>query len=138
MILRIRRFKEIYDGTIGRFSLVSAENVELLSGCTLEPMGEDTTVPNQDRRIPQGVYRATWDIYSPKFRRHLPTLSNKKVPASRRILIHTGNCPKDTDGCIILGSSFTEAGVWNSRDTFAKFEAIVKRDDFIVEIENEL
>lgn len=136
--LKIKRFKEIVDGTIGKFCLLSSENVELLSGYTLEPAGEDTLKAGQDKRIPQGRYHATWKIYSPKFKRHLPTLFNDEVNKARRILIHSGNIPDHTSGCILLGGNYTNGGVWNSRDTFAKFEAIVKRDDFIVEIENEL
>ena len=63
---------------------------------------------------------------------------NDKVSKTRRILIHSGNIPEHTSGCILLGGNYTDDGVWNSRAAFAKFEAIVKRDDFMVEIENEL
>ncbi|QKF86105.1 hypothetical protein CBLAS_0920 [Campylobacter blaseri] len=135
MYLEIKRFKEIYDGTIGAFSLFDEDNKLLLSGFTLEPSGPDTVMPNQDRRIPEGAYKAIWE-YSPKFNRFLPVLFNEKVSKDRRILIHYGNYPKDTEGCILFGDSYNNSGVFNSRDMFANFEKEIKRDEFKINIIN--
>lgn len=42
MKLIVERIKDIYDGTIGRFRLVSQDRRVLLEGFTLEPAGPDT------------------------------------------------------------------------------------------------
>ncbi len=48
-------------------------------------------------------------------------LFNDDVPADRYILIHIGNYPKDTDGCILLGSSKGKDFVGNSTNTVFAF-----------------
>ena len=131
----IKRVKEIKDATIGVFSIFDELGNELLTGYTLEPAGPDTTVPNLDKRIPQGRYNAVWS-YSPKFKRRLPLLSNELVSKDRRILIHSGNYGKDTSGCIIIGSDLGKNGIFNSIKKFKEFLEVVKFDDFIVEIDN--
>ena len=52
--------------------------------------------------IPAGRYKVIMS-YSPKFKKTLPLLLN--VPAFSRILIHTGNTAKDTQGCILCGKN---------------------------------
>ena len=71
----------------------------ILKGYTLEPAGGDTTSRGLDRRIPEGMYRIDWHN-SPKFGRFLPLVWNNDVPKDRYILIHSGNYPKHTEGCI--------------------------------------
>ena len=68
MKLIVERFKEIYDGTMGRFRLVSQDRRVLLEGFTLEPAGPDTVERGRDKRIPAGVYQTTWHE-SDKFQR---------------------------------------------------------------------
>lgn len=131
----IKRVKEIKDATIGVFSIFDELGDELLTGYTLEPEGPDTTVSNQDKRIPQGRYSAVWS-YSPKFKRKLPLLFNESLNKDRRILIHSGNYGKDTSGCIIIGSDLGKNGIFNSIKKFKEFLEVVKFDNFIVEIDN--
>lgn len=52
--------------------------------------------------IPAGRYKVIMS-YSPKFKKNLPLLMN--VPAFSRILIHSGNFSKDTQGCILCGEN---------------------------------
>ena len=59
MKLTIRRYKDIEDGTIGKFELVGVNTV-LMTGYTLEPAGPDTTERGKDRRIPAGLYSVVW------------------------------------------------------------------------------
>lgn len=140
MILTIRRFKQTRTDTTGSFELKSGDEV-LSTGYTLEPKGDDTIEPNQNRRIPQGVYDVIWS-HSPRFNRALPLLFNDEVPKNRHILIHTGNTYKDTQGCILVGDT-TGLGVdfasrlFNSRAKFKELESFLKRNDFKVEIINE-
>ena len=59
--LTITRFKNISDGTIGKFELHEVDEKPLLSGYTLEPAGEDCVTPGRDLRVPQGVCGAAWE-----------------------------------------------------------------------------
>nr|WP_236861277.1 DUF5675 family protein [Campylobacter sp. RM16192] len=100
--LYIDRTRNIKDATVGTFELKDG-SITLLKGVTLEPAGEDTVTPNKDKRIPEGEYNATF-YRSPRFQRRLPILYNEKVSKDRHILIHNGNFPDDTLGCILVGS----------------------------------
>ena len=136
MILEIVRFKEIDDMTLGRFVLHDGERVVLI-GYTCEPAGPDTTESGMDRRIPQGQYQIAWHD-SPKFRVRLPLLWNELVPKSRCILIHVGNTGRNTEGCVLLGTSLGEYGVKNSRAALSALLAAVKGREFEVQIKNEI
>lgn len=134
MVLTIKRFKDIYDGTIGEFALVDQYRI-LMQGNTLEAAGPDTIEPNKDRRIPKGEYKVIWHD-SPRMKERLPLLYNELVPKSRAILIHRGNFPKDTEGCILLGDGYDEKGVYNSKVTMNKFMGFVKDKEFTVVIKD--
>lgn len=136
MTLEIIRFKEIDDMTLGRFVLHDGEKVVLI-GYTCEPAGPDTTTCGMDRRIPQGRYQTAWHE-SPKFRARLPLLYNEQVPKSRCILIHSGNNGRNTEGCVLLGTSLGEYGVKNSRTALGALLAAVKGQEFAVQIKNEI
>ena len=136
MVLEIVRFKEIDDMTLGRFVLRDGEK-EVLKGYTCEPAGPDTTQSGMDRRIPQGRYQIAWHD-SPKFRARLPLLWNELVPKTRCILIHSGNNGRNTEGCVLLGSSLSEHGVKNSRTALGALLATVKGQEFAVQIKNEI
>ena len=136
--LEINRFKEIYDGTLGIFTLYKCfENEErpVFKGYSLEPAGPDTTDSGKDRRIPEGKYNVKW-LPSPRFKRTLATLYNEKVPESRRILIHVGNYPKNTEGCILLGRTFNTQGVFESTSAVNEFHDWCLNKDLIVTIKN--
>lgn len=135
MKLIVERIKDIYDGTIGRFRLVSQDRRVLLEGFTLEPAGPDTVECGRDKRIPAGVYQTTWHE-SDKFQRLLPLLFNEKVPKDRCILIHSGNVPKDTQGCILLGNKADEYGVSDSKRALEEFIRLTFKKEFQVEIIN--
>lgn len=61
--------------------------------------------------IPSGRYQIT--LYpSPHFGRMMPMLNG--VPGRSYIEIHFGNYPGESDGCILVGDSFSTDAVWNS------------------------
>ena len=61
------------------------------------------TLENAAKAIPTGGYNIE-NSKSPKFKRELPLLYSKVVPASRGIRIHVGNdAIKDSSGCVLVG-----------------------------------
>lgn len=54
--------------------------------------------------IPVGTYKVVM-TYSPHFGRDLPELLD--VPGRTSIRIHPGNIPAESDGCILVGQSYT-------------------------------
>lgn len=65
--------------------------------------------------IPRGTYKVLI-TYSNRFRRELPLLLD--VPGFEGVRIHPGNSAKDTEGCILVGSTRQKDFVGNSRATF--------------------
>lgn len=83
--------------------------------------------------IPTGTYHITLDVVSPKYSKRsaynfcqgkVPRLLD--VPGYDGILIHIGNYPKDTEGCILVGYNTQVGAVLNSTTTFKNFYAIIK------------
>lgn len=82
-------------------------------GYGLEPVKrEDGLKP---RCIPPGTYDLTIR-WSPRFNRLMPHVEN--VPGFDGILIHWGNYPKDTEGCLLVGMTKSLDFVGNSRAAF--------------------
>jgi len=85
--------------------------------------------------IPAGTYEVAI-TFSNKFQRFLPLLMN--VPKFDGIRIHTGNTPKDTLGCILVGQNKGVDSISNSRLAFAplfeKLQAIVRTEKIFIEI----
>ena len=136
MKIKINRFKNIPDGTIGKLTITD-DGKRLFECFTLEPAGADTTQSGKDRRIPAGRYQMQWHN-SPSQRRICPLLWNESVPKERYILIHPGNFPKDTAGCILVGDGHSAAGVTNSVKTFnALFKICIGKHIEFIEITSE-
>ena len=68
--------------------------------------------------IPSGRYEVVLR-YSPHFKRETPWI--KDVPGYQWILIHAGNNPKHTRGCVLPGENKIKGKVINSR----KYEDII-------------
>ena len=136
MKLQITRFKNIKDGTLGKFELFFNGRI-FLEGYTLEPAGPDTTARGKDRRIPAGLYQIVWHR-SARFNRVLPVLFNEQVPKDRYLEIHAGNHPKHTEGCILVGKWANDEGVFESVKTLEALLSFIQGKDLEVEIVNDI
>lgn len=79
--------------------------------------------------IPSGTYQIRMDIISPKYSLKSWYINNchgarvprlMDVPGYSGVLIHTGNTPADTDGCILVGINDVTGQVTKSKETFLK------------------
>lgn len=83
--------------------------------------------------IPTGRYRLTVDKVSPKYSLKAKWMQYNKalmpriedVPGFVGILIHTGNKPKDTDGCVLVGENKIKGELIRSEETFKKLYPIL-------------
>jgi hypothetical protein len=96
--LHLVRYKHLPTATIGKLEVVVDGHSETFA--TLE-------LPYDDNRsnhscIPCGTYKLNFE-FSNKFVRNLWEL--KGVPDRAEIKIHAGNTPKDTNGCILVGTT---------------------------------
>ena len=60
------------------------------------------TLENAAKAIPTGGYNIE-NSKSPKFKRELPLVYNKDVPAKRGVRIHVGNTYKESSACVLVG-----------------------------------
>lgn len=86
--------------------------------------------------IPFGRYKVTLNIQSPKYSKkkqyekcngYLPRLLN--VPCWEGVLLHIGNYPADSLGCILVGYNEIKGAVVNSTTAFWKLYNILKKAD---------
>jgi hypothetical protein len=81
---------------------------------TLEDVVRPKKIPGETA-IPAGTYKVIVNM-SNRFKRLLPLLLN--VPGFEGVRIHTGNTDKDTEGCILVGTTRSLDFVGNSRVAF--------------------
>lgn len=111
MNLELKRISFGENCTIGRLSVDGRFLCYTLEDKVREVIGEPVAgwkVQNETA-IPTGVYPVTITM-STRFRTRLPLLLN--VPGFTGIRIHTGNSSKDTEGCILVGSTWDGKSGW--------------------------
>lgn len=126
LLLNRKYFKPTY--TIGTLGYTDRDGAEHAVCDTLEPASAHTRQGNSLRYIQfkKGLgYRAvpcgTYEVRmaeSRRFGRRLPRLTG--VPGFRGVLIHEGNYPTDTRGCILPGWNRRRGMVCGSRSALAK------------------
>lgn len=88
--------------------------------------------------IPTGTYSITLNVISPKFKDRswakfcngkLPRLLN--VPGYDGVLIHVGNKPEDTLGCILVGYNKIKGQLINSTEAFKKLYSVLGKSPTI-------
>ena len=110
MNLLLRRFQRTDQSTIGRLYLD-----DQVVCYTLEDAVRDEKIYGQTA-IPAGTYQIIV-TFSPHFQQDLPLLVD--VPNYEGVRIHPGNTAADTEGCILVGTSYGDDVVNNSRAAFA-------------------
>lgn len=100
------------------FSSVSTDGILFADGLalcnTLEPAIGKKVKYGKGCCIAPGIYSVDFH-YSPKFGKYMLTLCG--VRGRSGILIHSGNTPKDSAGCILVGKRENVGVLANSRDT---------------------
>ena len=84
--------------------------------------------------IPTGIYRLDMDTFSQRFGGQtyyrntcggrLPRLD--KVKGYNGVLIHCGNIPADTSGCILVGQNKVVGQVIKSQETFKRLYSLIR------------
>ena len=103
----------------------STQGVLFINGnvecATLEDIPREVKVYGETC-IPAGRYEVVV-TFSNRFKQDMPLLL--KVPGFEGVRIHSGNTDKDTEGCILVGTSAGQDIVYNSRIAYRKlFEKI--------------
>nr|WP_324173000.1 DUF5675 family protein [Sulfurimonas sp.] len=119
------RVKRKWETTKSTTSEITIDNTDF-SAFVLEENGPSTATPDLDRRIPTGTFNLIWH-YSKQYNGYLK-LYNDVVPASRGILIHIGNNPTNTAGCLLVGNTKAKNFVGDSINAHSKFlNTVIKK-----------
>lgn len=123
MRLQLIRFKSGDKYTIGSLNELYPEKKFLCF--TLEDGFNEEKVYGETR-IPPGKYNVTLRTvggkhtqYSQKFPTfHKGMLWLRDVPNYEYVLIHIGNYPQDTEGCILVGNTYSDGFIGSSTDAY--------------------
>lgn len=116
----------------GRYLMDTLEDKDrgLTSDMTLEEI--KSIKKYGETAIPTGTYKVNMNVVSPKFKDRswakpyggiLPRLEN--VKGFEGVLIHVGNKPEDTLGCILVGQNKTKGMVVNSTACFNQLMSLL-------------
>ncbi|CAB4216879.1 hypothetical protein UFOVP1590_3 [uncultured Caudovirales phage] len=118
MKLTVERFEYGTDYCIGRLYIDGVYFCYTLEDKVREVIGRPTVMwkVTGETAIPEGTYDLVID-YSPHFKKKLPHILD--VPGFEGVRLHSGNSPKDTEGCILVGQTWSGNNfIGNSRLVF--------------------
>jgi hypothetical protein len=126
MNLLLQRGRATFASTPGRLTFADAP----ATFYTLEPY---------PKCIPAGTYKVVI-VPSPRFGRDMPRLLDVPGWPNNDVLIHWGNYPDDTEGCILVGLTEEPDFVGSSREAFAqlypKLEGPAAAGDLTITVED--
>lgn len=138
MQITINRFAKLPGYTIGHLyvdGVYFCDTLEDTDRGLQQSMSEEqiraVKVPGKTA-IPAGTYAVTLAVQSPRFKSSkqyafckgfLPRLID--VPGFDGVLIHIGNKPEDTEGCLLVGENKAKGQVLKSAETFRRLYAIM-------------
>lgn len=122
MKLRVERRFLKPEYTIGRLEVDGKYFCDTLED-RVRDLSREKKIPGETA-IPAGIYDVVVNI-SPRFKRKLPRLLN--VPGFEGILIHRGNTPGDTAGCILVGENKAKGRVINSTPYELRLTEMIER-----------
>ena len=135
MKLLLKRDEFHSDRTIGQ--LFVGDEFECY---TLEDVVREGPKVPRETAIPTGTYEVILNE-SPRFKKVLPRLVD--VPGFTGILIHGGNGPEDTSGCILVGDEIVDGRIKAGTSTPAISRLIsmlltakLKNEDIMIEVRN--
>ena len=128
-LIRLRRTAHLPGGTEGVLFFPAESGQSPMA--TLEPPASGA-----HPAIPAGEYALRLDVVSPRFARsprrwsaawgaRLPRLM--QVPGREGILIHPGNRPADSSGCVLVGRAAGVLRLADSVDTFHRLMQVLHR-----------
>lgn len=122
------------DSTIGEFIITDEKGQELFKCFCVENIGPSTDTPRQDKRIIARPYKLYWtesSVALPKeFAPRCISLYTDELPSfkDRRIHIHIGNYPQDTEGCLLLCYTDNKNGTGGrSTDAVRDFYTLIEK-----------
>lgn len=130
MKLLLKRIALLPNYTIGKLYIDDKYYCDTLED-TVRDLNKNGTFDNGESKIysktaiPYGTYHIVVN-HSPKFKRLLPRLLD--VPQFDGILIHRGNTPADTAGCILVGENREKGKVLNSTPYEIKLVELLKNE----------
>ena len=92
------------------------------------------TLENRSKMIPAGGY-VVQNSQSPKFKRELPLLYNKVVPAKHGIRMHVGNTVASSSGCVLVGMKCDENKLIESKPAETMVAMICRNCEFLLIVE---
>jgi len=124
--LVLHRLEKLADRTLGRLFVFNG--TDLIAGFTTLELPFRNNA-RQISSIPSAFYMVE-PRHAEKFGDHLII---KDVPSRDYILFHAGNFPKDTHGCILVGSGFGDADKDGLRDITASRKAMAELVKIVTE-----
>jgi hypothetical protein len=113
MLIEVKRFEFKPTYTIGKLYINGKYECYTLEDAVRDKKVQDVTA------IPTGTYKLIIDA-SARFRKDMPHILN--VPNFTGVRIHAGNTSKDTEGCILLGTTWSGGDfIAQSKLAFDKF-----------------
>lgn len=133
---RIDKVDKFPLGTVGYLDVYDESDERLGFGV---PVASFVTLEPQIPVVPVGKHNLSL-TYSPRFSpklpyrryRGVPLISSPACPERRGIRIHIGNTVRDTRGCILIGTDFSQDGITNSRSAFIGFMKLASRINKII------